>query len=526
MVAPQISRKSIATLVFVALATGLGAYWFWRSRADAAASTTSSSEMAPTSQTWRDLQLNRSLPTTPEPQNWVRALVTSADGTRLVSGSENNTVDIWDLATTQRVRTLSQHKGAIASVALSPNGKIIASSSEDKTVKLWNASTGELLHNLDGFASTTAFVGFSADGQTLIAVSQEQKSENDKQKLNRIKTWDLAGEYEEKDAFWGTGETISAIAWEARSQILVLGYEQANRVDLWHLGQGKQIGSLPLQFPQVQALALSSRSSDRSEGEEESDAQTQVLAVSGEDLIEVWEWDIKQPHDFLRAIGTGESIQAQKQLHLLAANTGIVSALAFSPDGQTLFAGTRERAIRIWDVGTGDLIRILKGNSAWIEAIALSPDGNLLVAGSNLGEIKLASKPTQTSPIKQEVAQNVKTLQGTRRCQQCDLGRADLRNFMLAEVDLQWANLSGANLSGANLRKANLQNAILVKADLSGATLTGANLEGANLAGAKLEGAQLDGANLTGANLTGTSLEQPKPQKTLPPKQAQPPSQN
>lgn len=508
MVAQQISRKSIATLVVVALATGLGAYWFWRSRADAAASSASTAEIAETSQTWRNLQLNRSLPTPPAPQNWVTALATSPDGTRLVSGSENKTVSIWDLTTTQLLRTLSQHQGAIASVALSPDGQTLASSAADRTVKVWNAATGELQHSFEGFASDVIFVGFSADGKTLITVSQEKKSETEEQTVNTIKIWDLGGNYEEKEAFSGTGETLSAVAWEARSQILVFGYERSNRVDLWHLGQGKQLASLPLQFPQVQALAVSPRSKNE---EEENETETQVLAIGGGgDLVEVWQWEIQQPHDFLRAIGMGESIQAQQRLHTLAAKTGIVNALAFSPDGQTLFAGTRDRAVKIWDVGTGDLIRILKGNAAWIEAIALSADGNLLIAGNNLGEIQLASKPTQIIPIKKEVTENVKILQGTRRCQQCDLGGADLRNFLLAEVDLQWANLSGANLSGVNFRKANLQNALLANADLSRANLKGANLEGANLAGANLEGTQLEGANLTGANLKGTSLEPPK----------------
>jgi len=513
MVARQISRKSIATLVAVAIATGAGVYWFWRSRADAAASTTSPPEIAETSQTWRDLQLNRSLPTTPAPQNWVTALALSPDGTRLVSGSENKTVSIWDLKTTQLLRSLSQHQGAIASVTLSPDGQTLASSAADRTVKLWNVATGELRHSFEGFASDVILVGFSADGKTLITVSQEKKSEQEEQKVNTIKVWNLGENYKEKDAFLGTRETISAAAWDARSQILALGYQKANRVDLWHLGQGKQLASLPLQFPEVQALALSPR---RKSEEEESEVETQVLAISGgQDLVEVWQWEIQQPNDFLRAIGMGESIQGQQRLYTLAA-TGIVSTLAFSPDGQTLFAGTRERAIKIWDVGTGDLVRILTGNSAWIEAIALSGDGNLLIAGSNLGEIKFATKPAQTSPIKKEVAENVKILQGTRRCQQCDLGGADLRNFLLAEVDLQWANLSGANLSDVNLRKANLQNALLANANLSGANLKGANLEGANLTGANLAGAQLEGANLTGTNLTGTSLDRPKPLKTLP----------
>jgi len=59
--------------------------------------------------------------------------------------------------------------------------------------------------------------------------------------------------------------------------------------------------------------------------------------------------------------------------------------------------------------------------------------------------------------------------------------RPDLRNAVLANVELQGVNLSDANLNGA----------ILKKADLSGADLSGADLRGADLSGARLDGVDL-----------------------------------
>jgi WD40 repeat protein len=48
------------------------------------------------------------------------------------------------------VRTLTGHKGGVTSVSFSPDGKSIASGSEDNTVWLWDVHTGKTLRTLAG----------------------------------------------------------------------------------------------------------------------------------------------------------------------------------------------------------------------------------------------------------------------------------------------------------------------------------------------------------------------------------------
>ena len=66
----------------------------------------------------------------------------SPDGKRIVSGSWDKTVKVWDAARGQEILTLKGHTDLVTSVAFSPDGKRIASGSEDKTVKVWDASAG------------------------------------------------------------------------------------------------------------------------------------------------------------------------------------------------------------------------------------------------------------------------------------------------------------------------------------------------------------------------------------------------
>jgi WD40 repeat protein len=75
--------------------------------------------------------------------DWVASLAFSSDGTLLVSGSNDNTVKLWDIQTGGVIKTFCGHTARVRSVSISPDCNTIASESYDKTVRLWDARTGE-----------------------------------------------------------------------------------------------------------------------------------------------------------------------------------------------------------------------------------------------------------------------------------------------------------------------------------------------------------------------------------------------
>ena len=61
---------------------------------------------------------------------------------RVLSGSDDKTLKLWDAATGALLRTFEGHSGSVNSVAFSPDGTRLLSGSWDKTLKLWDAATG------------------------------------------------------------------------------------------------------------------------------------------------------------------------------------------------------------------------------------------------------------------------------------------------------------------------------------------------------------------------------------------------
>jgi serine/threonine protein kinase/WD40 repeat protein len=80
---------------------------------------------------------------------------------------------------------------------------------------------------------------------------------------------------------------------------------------------------------------------------------------------------------------------------LLYAHQGGVPAVAFSPDGKRLAAGSKSGAALIWDVASGRLLHTCRarpaapGHFQTVETVAFSPDGKRLASGDFPGDVRL-----------------------------------------------------------------------------------------------------------------------------------------
>jgi WD40 repeat protein len=76
-------------------------------------------------------------------------------------------------------------------------------------------------------------------------------------------------------------------------------------------------------------------------------------------------------------LGTGQVIRTFK------GETGWVYNLAVMPDGRSAVSASDYNTLRVWDLESGQTVRTLRGHTNSVEAVAVTPDGRCAVSASN-----------------------------------------------------------------------------------------------------------------------------------------------
>jgi WD40 repeat protein/ankyrin repeat protein len=161
----------------------------------------------------------------------VTSIAVSADGKRLVSGSFDGTVRLWEAASGKPFLTLTHYRGTVRArvltVAFSPDGSKVVSGGGDGMIRVWNANNGTSLRALSGHNGDVDKVAFAADGQTVASVGDDRT----------LRLWSMnnGGQLYERPITRGQ---IWALALSPDSSTVVTG-GQDGTIRLWNLMTGK-----------------------------------------------------------------------------------------------------------------------------------------------------------------------------------------------------------------------------------------------------------------------------------------------
>ncbi|XP_022102529.1 NACHT domain- and WD repeat-containing protein 1-like [Acanthaster planci] len=291
----------------------------------------------------------------PHIQN-VSIVAVTPDGSKILTGSEDKNVRIWDVANLKTSNSsdepglpISKHDGyPYEALTLNSDDKVITTGS-DKTIKLWDVRSGKMIKSIkDPMDGACHAVAISRDDTFMVGCS---------------KGWYVLSlpDFAIKNTFkdrWMI-PTHCVISPEGRRLIAGLGQPQFE-IRFFYLESGQTLQIIRLRSYSFHMLRRGVFVNQYVSGMFDPSGKTRILQL------------IESKHG--RVIGELRHVDQ-------------VLSVAVSPDERRLLAGCGDHNVHLWNLASFSHVTTLEGHSKFVKSVAFSPDGILAASGANGGEV-------------------------------------------------------------------------------------------------------------------------------------------
>lgn len=316
----------------------------------------------------------------------VTACTYSPDGSRILSASTDNTLNIWDSVTGVEIASLSGHSSVVNSCAYSPDGRRIVSGANDFTLRIWDADIGVEIITIEAHSSVVTTCAYSPDGRRIVSGSWDKS----------LKIWDTNTGMKVA-ILRGHSKWVTSCAYSPDGKRIVSGSED-NTLRIWDSETGKEIAKLEGHTDAITTCAYSpdGRSIISGSGNSlrtwDAEAGEQITKYAVQEHILTCSFSPDGKRIVLGLAGgalsvvdteTGEQIASHK------CHSGKMSACAYSPDGKRIISGSSDKTIKIWDESVVVKNTSIEGHSDSVTCCTYSPDGRRVVSGSKDKTLKI-----------------------------------------------------------------------------------------------------------------------------------------
>ena len=368
----------------------------------------------------------------------VIATAFSPDGNRLATGSDDNTVKIWQKETGQLLKTLTGHDASVKYVAFSADGNLLVSIDSNDTIKNWNIETGVETEVLIKPIQTERSVAFSPDGALKVLTRlDDQNSAIISETATGLELMTLkghtgkvvvvsfapdgkrvaTGSADKSAKIWdiqtglatvtlkGHSQGVSTVSFSPDGEEIITGSND-NTARIWGTKSGRDVKLQDEELAYVRSIAFSPDSKRVVTGSRSVSTPIAILwdATDGTILQKLkghthYIYSVAYSPDG-KTVLTGSRDKTAilwntadgKKLHTLKGHSGSVYAVAYAPDSSRLYTASWDKSVRIWDALTGKHLKTINGHTAGVLAIGLSPDGRYIVTGATINGRKTAKE--------------------------------------------------------------------------------------------------------------------------------------
>jgi WD40 repeat protein len=298
----------------------------------------------------------------------VVAVAFSPDGKFAVSGGQDGTVRVWDVAARKESRSLLGHGAPVNAVAFSPDGRQVLSGGgagdRDPWVRLWDLRTVAEVRRYKGHETPVHCVAFSPDGTRIAYGTGAHDGSRANDCTVRVCDRETG---KEKARFTGHTQPVVAIGFSSEGSQVVSASPES--IWVWTVATGKGIHQVLPQAgvqPAPQVLCQAAISSDS--------CRAAAVGLGGQSVTL---WCMGKPTPAPVTCGRpGECY----------------SSVAISADGSRSLAGTQGGTLVLWDAA-GHAVRTYRGHSGNVRSVAFSPDGKFAVSGGQDGTVRVWRLP-------------------------------------------------------------------------------------------------------------------------------------